>query len=90
MAVVSLTIFVGLLADVLLKGGLFGLDRSVNAWAASIQSASLNSFMMAVGLVFDPYGIAVVMLAAAAYMWFKGSRGDSRTVIIAVLLPGRS
>lgn len=88
MAAASLMIFAGLLADVLLRGGLFGLDRSVNTWAASIQSASLDPFMVAVGLVFDPYGIAAVMLSAAIFLRFKGSRRDSRRYILIVLLAG--
>jgi membrane-associated phospholipid phosphatase len=87
-AAISFFVFISLLADVLLKGGFFGIDGSVHSRALSFWGAQLKSAMIFIGLVFDPYCIAAVMLAAAVYLWFKDSRRDSLMFLFLVILSG--
>lgn len=88
MAVVSLLVFVFLLANVISKAGFFGIDQGVNSWVVSMQSAWITQAAIPLGLATDPYLIVAVMLAAAIYLWFKGAKKDSLTIVFIVLVVG--
>jgi len=88
MAFISLLVFASLLAEVIGKGGFFGIDLSVNHWVPSIQSAGITPVAIFIGLVFDPVGIVIFMLAAAVYLKIKGSGRNSLMFVFLVLMSG--
>ena len=86
MAFVSLLVFLGLMAETIAKGGFFGIDSSVNSWVISVQSSWLTPVAIFIGLVFDPVGIVIIMLASAIYLKFKRSGRDSLMFIFLILI----
>ena len=77
-----------LIVGILCKGLFLPLDKTTNAWIASIQAAWLVGFFKFIGMMFDTLGMFIYSAIIVVLLWKAKKKKDSAHFAIAMAVGG--